>query len=539
MTAIGATWRADMWLYDRLQAGARPAVDDRIVQVVVDDRSLAALGRWPWPRSTHTRLLERLQAAPPRGVALDVLFAEPDADPDIDRALAAAIARNGRVVLPVMVDGGLGGALPTELMPLPALIDASAALAHVEIDLDRDGVARRAALHAGLGSAHWPALALALRDLDPAARAAVPPWARRAETAKTGPLSPYQWVRDDRILMPFAPPAAFHAVSYVDVLDGSVPASLLRGRWLIVGADASGLGTRVTTPAADDGIGQSALGYHANLLNTLLQDGAILPMPAWQQMLAGAALVLLPVALARPRRRAGTVWSLMGISAALTLLACVLLWLARIWFPPGATLLTLLAGAAILMASRLRKSQRQASSDGLTGLANRFLFDATLAREMASARRSQRPLSLLLIDVDHFKHYNDSRGHQAGDEVLRRIAASLLQWARRPRDLAARYGGDELVLILPETSAHAAASIAASLLDAVRGMAIAHPRSATAPHVTLSIGAATFDPVLERREIDLLKRADAALYQAKSAGRDRSHDASLPQVPPPAPPAPD
>src|SRR5690606_11562954 len=102
-----------------------------------------------------------------------------------------------------------------------------------------------------------------------------------------------------------------------------------------------------------------------------------------------------------------------------------------------------------------------------------------------------------------------------GDAVLQKVAETMLVWARRPRDLAARYGGDELALILPESSTDAATTIARTMLDDVRALALPHAHSPAAPHVTLSIGIATCYPILEGHDIDLLRRADAALYRAK------------------------
>lgn len=165
--------------------------------------------------------------------------------------------------------------------------------------------------------------------------------------------------------------------------------------------------------------------------------------------------------------------------------------------------------------------RRLASTDGLTSLLNRRSFDATLDNEVLRARRQKRPLSLLLVDVDHFKAYNDRYGHQAGDEVLVRLGEVLRSALKRPGDAAARYGGEEFAAILPDTDEDGAFFIADTFRKALRDLGIEHAAGGKGV-VTASVGIATFtgDEVTEGAEV-LLRRADTALYSAKSAGRDR------------------
>lgn len=179
-----------------------------------------------------------------------------------------------------------------------------------------------------------------------------------------------------------------------------------------------------------------------------------------------------------------------------------------------------------------RELSRLSSVDGLTGIPNRRVFDEALVREWRRSERRNAPLSLLLLDIDHFKEYNDCYGHQAGDDCLRAVAASLDRALRRSSDLAARYGGEEFVIVLPETDAQGAHKVAVSVLELVRGLGFEHVRSETAPVVTLSIGIATAIPA---RDDDsgwkrLLASADAALYQAKKVGRNRAVAAQADQA---------
>ena len=159
--------------------------------------------------------------------------------------------------------------------------------------------------------------------------------------------------------------------------------------------------------------------------------------------------------------------------------------------------------------------------DGLTGVHNRRYFDERLPIELRRCERNARPLSLLLADVDHFKRYNDSYGHQAGDECLRRVGAALSSGLKRPGDIAARYGGEEFVCILPETDLAGALVVAGLLERGVRGLRIAHRDSDVDNAVTISVGVAGWAPPAPADAVSVLAVADAQLYSAKRSGRGR------------------
>jgi diguanylate cyclase (GGDEF)-like protein len=168
-----------------------------------------------------------------------------------------------------------------------------------------------------------------------------------------------------------------------------------------------------------------------------------------------------------------------------------------------------------------------AQTDGLTGIANRRAFDQALERAIRRAHRTNEPLSLLLLDLDHFKALNDTAGHGAGDEVLRRFAGILAQAARRPDDVAARYGGEEFALILPATDQAGALEVAQRLRESLAGAQIPHPRGIDGL-VTVSIGAVTADSSTELSARVLVSAADARLYEAKKSGRNRAVVGSFP-----------
>ena len=166
-----------------------------------------------------------------------------------------------------------------------------------------------------------------------------------------------------------------------------------------------------------------------------------------------------------------------------------------------------------------------ASTDGLTGLANRRRLDIVLAQEWSRAIRSGRPLSLLMIDVDHFKAYNDRHGHHVGDIALRNVAEALTAAIRRPGDLAARFGGEEFLVVLPETDAQGAIGLAETIRVAVESL---RSLGDDAYPITVSIGIATHLPIVGDRQERLFEAADKALYQAKHKGRNRSELSTLP-----------
>jgi diguanylate cyclase (GGDEF)-like protein len=173
---------------------------------------------------------------------------------------------------------------------------------------------------------------------------------------------------------------------------------------------------------------------------------------------------------------------------------------------------------AWLEGQRLAESALQ---DGLTGIHNRRRFDDHLQRVWSQCVRERKALALLLVDIDHFKAYNDCYGHQAGDEAMKAVAGTLARFARRPLDLAARYGGEEFAIVLFDVGRGDAERIGDVVLAAVRDLGIPHEASATAPVLTASMGVACVQPLARRSWAGVVQLADQALYAAKDHGRNR------------------
>ena len=169
-----------------------------------------------------------------------------------------------------------------------------------------------------------------------------------------------------------------------------------------------------------------------------------------------------------------------------------------------------------------RALQRLSHVDGLTGLSNRRYLDEYLGLEWKRAARELNEFSVLMIDVDNFKKYNDSQGHLAGDEVLKQVGNAVRQALHRPADLAARFGGEEFVVVLPGTGHAGARVLGERICKRVEALGLAHPGNGGASVVTVSIGGASTMPVRGGQATDLLAAADGALYQAKHEGKNRA-----------------
>ncbi len=167
------------------------------------------------------------------------------------------------------------------------------------------------------------------------------------------------------------------------------------------------------------------------------------------------------------------------------------------------------------------KLEKLTMEDGLTSLGNRRCLDNNLESEWHRGLRSSQPLSAVMIDIDHFKLYNDTYGHPEGDICLKRVASALKSTLMRQSDIITRYGGEEFVAILPDTEIEGAIQVAQRMLEAVSSLNISHSSSLTVDHVTVSLGVSTVIPVAGSIPEFLIKAADKALYCAKDGGRNR------------------
>ena len=325
--------RADNLFYDLVQRLAPPPSDPRLLIVAIDDDSLRRLGRWPWSRAVHARMLDRLTAGAPLVVSYDILFPETES-PAADQALAEAVAANGGVALPSIIEiPGPDGALAQRIPPIEPLRLAAAGIGHVLIRTDRDGVVRGVdRLGDGRGGLdpHLGEMVVAMVR----GNQNVAPTPRPEETAPVVVLG--------RDLIPFVgPPGSYPRVSFADVLAGQVPRSLIEGRIVLVGATAAGLGDRFSTPMSGNLETMPGVELNANYIDGLLNGRMVRPVPPAVWLLFSVLPVwLLMLSMLRFGPRIN-LWlgAALGMAVFATTLFA-LMWF-RIWLPPAMALLAI------------------------------------------------------------------------------------------------------------------------------------------------------------------------------------------------------
>jgi CHASE2 domain-containing sensor protein/signal transduction histidine kinase len=330
--------RLDQTLYDRFASMmSRPARDDIII-VAIDDYSLSQLGRWPWPRTHHADLIRKLTKAGARTIGLDVILSEPEQpQPDGSRpgdaALAAAIRANGHTILPLTLAGAGFGIRVSP--PIDELGSAARGIAHINLDYDSDGVVRSVFMHEGGNDYQWPQMSLALAN--PVAAATY------AGTAAHSGLMKEGWYRHDKMQIAFAGGNGhFQSVPYVSVLRGEVPDEFFKGKYVLIGATASGMTDSYPTAVSGFDGAMPGVEIHANILADLLDGKSIMVAMPWQTAVFCSVPVLIALLcyLLLPPRGALLV---SGVMLVAILSASYLAMRAGWWLPPAAGLFTLLA----------------------------------------------------------------------------------------------------------------------------------------------------------------------------------------------------
>ena len=322
------TTRIDNALYDALIEQRRTVPSDLVI-VAIDEPSLAAIGRWPWPRAIHAALLRRLADARPAAIGYDVLFVEPG-DPAGDTALAQAMVQAATVVLPMTFSvPGPDGAPFQPQLPIPALARAARGIGHGDFASDGDGILRRVSLKAGGGARQWPHFAEQIYRLVRGHPS--PAFARVAAAA----LPDDRFTLAPAALIPFTGAAGHHrTVSLADVLHGEVPEEMLHGHIVLVGSTASGSGDQYAVP---DGA-MPGVEVQANVIDSLLADHAIRPAGPWARLLfALVPLSLLLVGLLFLSPRINVAFGIVLILGTLAASTALLLG-SDIWMPPAAAL---------------------------------------------------------------------------------------------------------------------------------------------------------------------------------------------------------
>jgi len=358
-SASGLLVRVDHLLFDVGQRLNWRAAPDDVLIVAIDQDSLDRLGRWPWPRDVHGRLLAAVCAGRPQAIGLDIAFSEPGEDVVADTMLGAAIAACGNVVLPLVIENPRMGGQVLESGPIPPLAQAAAALGRVGVNLDEDGIARSVDTWEGVGRPAWPLMARELLRLAGQLPADAPP--PPADGAgEAGDLL----ARDGNRRLNFIGPAGSVArISFAQVLNGKMPPETFAGKIVLVGATAVGLGDFFPTPVSARGHPMPGVEVQANLLLAMRDDRLIRTLPPPLTLALGALLALVPL-LWLPR-----LMPLPGLLASVAWVfllggACIFLpVLAQLWFPPTGALLAGLSAFPLLSWRRLEAARRHLDSE--------------------------------------------------------------------------------------------------------------------------------------------------------------------------------
>ncbi|MFK7829533.1 MAG: putative bifunctional diguanylate cyclase/phosphodiesterase [Congregibacter sp.] len=324
--------RFDLLLYDLLLPLQSPEMSDEITVVAIDDRSIEALGRWPWDRRLHAQLIDQLAAMNVRVIGMDILFVErQDDNPQADRDLAAAVA-TATVVLPIAPALHAPGLQIDELLPLPELATAAAAMGHVDLELDLDGLCRSTFLYGGVADAYWPGLPLAMLATGSRTRLSPPLRGTGSELASG-------WSRADQRLIPFTKPSTKPRIlSFTDVLNGRVSRDALAGKYVLVGVTATGLGDAISTPGAPSHERMPGVLVNAQILNGLLVKGMIKPLATSEKTRLSLILVLaISLLIFLSPLRLNLLLGVLGFSIILSITVLLLVF-RQIWYPAAGSL---------------------------------------------------------------------------------------------------------------------------------------------------------------------------------------------------------
>ncbi len=330
---LATQWRGtaafDHLFYDQLSSVARPKADADILLITIDDRSLKELGKWPWTRDTHAKLISRVQSAKPRAILFDILVSE-NGNAEHDQALAQSmVAGPAPLFIPLhFITPGSDGRDYDVAPPVDIFTKASAGIGHVNVEFDSDGTVRRALLcvnNAGGGSGNWPHIVELIY---------------RNKGEKASPAFSRVESCDNSVLIPYSERGSFQEISYIDILNGEVPAELIQNKDIIIGATAIGMGDNYPAPFGDGGL-LSGSEIMANMLGAMRRDDFIQPLSfGWTALLSLLPLWILLVGFLRWRPRIALIASI-SLVAAILFLSALLLQI-KIWFPPGAALLGIL-----------------------------------------------------------------------------------------------------------------------------------------------------------------------------------------------------
>ncbi|MGB5632305.1 MAG: CHASE2 domain-containing protein [Waterburya sp.] len=516
--------------------------DSRITVVTISDSDLRQLRQWPISDTILSQLITKINQQQPRVIGLDI-YRDFPVEPGVEEL--ANVLRSAHNVI------GVEKVIGTPISSLP-ILEKQEQTALADLLVDKDGKVRRGLLSIRLKNGEVK-LGLATRlalmylaeegiQLEPVKNSYQRSLGQATFTSLKSNDGGY--INADtggfQILLNFrGTEDSFDQISMLDVLNGKIPPDLMRDRLVLVGSVAHSLNDFFATPYSKvESEYLPGIFIHANLTSQIINEAlegrtalkTINEPLEWLWVFAwtsGGSIFTWTI-LSRNSLLNRDLLSLVRSTAlclvlpeAILLGSSYLLFLSG-WWLPAITAGFSLVFSTITVSSYYNQSQKKlVYIDGLTQIPNRRYFDLYLQQQWQQCQKNGQYISLILCDIDYFKKYNDTYGHQAGDMCLKQVAQAIYKTARA-NDLAARYGGEEFVIVLSNTDAKSALTVAARIGKSVRSQRIPHSSSQVSKYVSLSCGVVSTSMSNVSDPEQLILIADQALYQAKEQGRDRA-----------------
>jgi diguanylate cyclase (GGDEF)-like protein len=513
-------------LYFRLRGPIKQ--NPHIVIVEIDDENILKIGRWPWDRKWHTALIRALKKLGAKTVYFDILFAEPASDEE-DELFSQAIKESGNVYLPLVFQQQ-NNKIQKAFFPIHKLYSNIKGTGTINIHPDKDGVLRKVPVIFEYKNGLYYNIALKIA-MDYAGLKFDRMENNRLVFSGLKDKVIVPVLNEKELLVNWVGPwqSTFKHYSFLDVinayqeiLEGKKPKLNIepfRNSITLVGITAIGLYDINAIPIEP---AYPAVGIMSTVVNNVLNNQFINTTPRWVNWLLIYILALIPSLLITGERALRE--TLLAISVgAIFIVADFLLFKRNIWIEPSAPLISIFASYLtinsynfIRVSTEKKHFFKLAVTDGLTRLYNIRYFRVILRTECIMAKAEVgKQFCILMIDIDHFKHFNDTYGHQVGDLVLSEVS-DVLRSTVRSSDVVARYGGEEMIILLRGPSLENGLNVAQEVRRNVEKHEIQNEGNAY--KVTISIGVSNFKPM--DNEDTIIKRADEGLYKAKNLGRN-------------------
>ncbi|MEM6611137.1 MAG: CHASE2 domain-containing protein [Cyanobacteria bacterium P01_C01_bin.72] len=529
----------DQWFRTR----SSEAKETRVVVVEIGESDISELGEWPMSDGVMAELLSKIKQQQPRVIGLDLYRDLKQGEPAEQKRLEDFFRATPNII-------GVEKAINDQVKPSPILKEIGQ-VAMPDFVLDADGKARRALMLIGyddgdVGFSLGTLTALMyleqegilledgaeatekmLGDTKLAALKSNSAGYINADAAGFQTLINYRGQEE-----------SFIHTSLTDILQNQIADDIFRDHIVLIGATAPSLNDFFYTPYSS--LSQSSqrmpgVYVHANIASQIIstaidgrtmlggisESGEWLWILGWSFVGSGLSLVLLQMNLLQKDSFASIKLTVLGIviPVGMLLTSSYLLFLAGYWLPTIAPLIAFVGANLVATGFYYQNQKRIAFTDGLTKIANRRFFDQFIKQQWSRCQRDDQDLAIILCDVDFFKIYNDTYGHQQGDNCLQKLASALSD-SVRGNDLAARYGGEEFVVVLPDSNPETAKLVAQRIRSKLKAMQIPHEGSKASKYVSISMGIASvyYNKAISPKE--LIDIADEALYKAKEQGRD-------------------